>query len=100
MKYSLTDAAREDIRDLVNHIRLSQKSPQNARLVAARLKEEFRRLVQMPRLGQPRPELQDEAARVLHVSGVLVIYDPTLKPLTVLRVIHAARDLKRIGLRR
>jgi hypothetical protein len=27
---------------------------------------------------------------------VLVIYDPTLKPLTILRVIHAARDLGRI----
>jgi len=26
----------------------------------------------------------------MFVTGVLVIYDPTLKPLTILRVIHAA----------
>ena len=40
-----------------------------------------------------REELRDDAARVIEVSGVLVIYDPTLKPLTILRVIHGARNL-------
>jgi hypothetical protein len=33
--------------------------------------------VKMPRLGHTREELSDEEARVTHVSGVLVIYDPT-----------------------
>jgi len=56
------------------------------------MKDEFRRLVKMPRLGHPREEIADEAARVTHVSGILVIYDPTLKPLTILRVVHAARE--------
>ena len=100
MRYRLTHAARQDIRDIVHEIRVSQRSPQNARLVASRLKEEFRRLVKRPRLGHPREELEDEAARVTHVSGVLVIYDPTLKPLTILRVVHAARDLKRVDVRK
>jgi antitoxin ParD1/3/4/toxin ParE1/3/4 len=100
MKYRLTDAARQDVRDIVSHIRLSQNSPQNARLVATRLKEQFERLTEMPLLGHPRPEIEDETARVIHVSGVLVIYDPTLKPLTILRVVHAARDLSRVDVPR
>jgi antitoxin ParD1/3/4/toxin ParE1/3/4 len=100
MKYLLTDAAVRDIREIVRHIRVSQHSPQNAKLVVSRLKKQFRALAKLPTLGHVHPELQDDAARVIHVSGVLVIYDPTLKPLRILRVIHAARDLGRIDVRR
>ena len=100
MKYRLTESARQDIRAIVNHIREVQKSPQNARLVAARLKEQFGRLSERPLLGTARLEIGDLTARVIHVSGVLVIYDPTLKPLTILRVVHAARDLKQVEFRR
>lgn len=37
MKYALSEAATQDIREIVHHIRFVQKSPQNARLVATRL---------------------------------------------------------------
>lgn len=96
MKYRLTDAAEQDIREIVNYIRFVQKSPQNARLVARRLKAQFAKLVEMPNLGHVREELGDDHARVIAVSGVLVIYDPWLTPLTILRVIHGARHLGRI----
>jgi antitoxin ParD1/3/4/toxin ParE1/3/4 len=100
MKYRLTLAEVQDIREITRHIRIVQKSPQNAALVAKRLKKQFEQLVQSPRLGHHRKELNDDAARVLPVTGVLVIYDPSLKPLTILRIIHAARDLQRIDLHR
>jgi plasmid stabilization system protein ParE len=44
-------------------------------------------------------ELGDDAARVIAISSVLVIYDPTLKPLTILRVIHGARNLGQVDSR-
>jgi antitoxin ParD1/3/4/toxin ParE1/3/4 len=94
MRYRLTDAALQDIREITNHIRVVQKSPQNARHVATRLKAMFAKLVAMPNLGHVREELEDEKARVISVTGVLVIYDPSLKPLTILRVVHAARHLE------
>lgn len=96
MKYRLTDAARQDIREIVEYIRDMQGSPQNARLVARRLKSQFAKLVEMPHLGHTREELGDEHALVIAVTGVLVIYDPWLKPLTILRVVHGARHLGRI----
>ena len=74
----------------------SRRAPQNARLVAERLKKQFARRVESPHLGHVRPELHDDRARVIALTGVLVIYDPHLKPLTILRIIHAARDLRRI----
>jgi toxin ParE1/3/4 len=99
MSYQLTIAARDDIREIVRYIRDTQRSPQNALLVAQRLKAKFRKLVRLPQLGHPREELHDPAARVVFVSGLLVIYDPTIKPLTILRVVHGARDLRRVPTR-
>lgn len=97
MRYQLSEAAQQDIREITRHIRHIQRSPQNAKLVASRLKAAFAKLVRQPNLGHSRPELDDDAARVLVVRGVLVIYDPTIKPLTVLRIVHASRDLGRVS---
>jgi antitoxin ParD1/3/4/toxin ParE1/3/4 len=96
MRYRLTHLAQDDIREILQYIRDVQHSPQNASLVGTRLRTMFRKLVEMPQLGHLRSELKDPDARVVAVSGVLVIYDPSLEPLTILRVIHAARDLTRI----
>jgi plasmid stabilization system protein ParE len=100
MKYRLTEAAVEDIREIVRQIRVGQRSPQNAKLVARRLKKQFAIPAGMPGMGHIRPELRDDSALVIAISGVLVIYDPRLKPLTILRVIHVARDLGRIDPRK
>lgn len=97
MKYRLTVAAEQDIRDITNRIRTVQRSPQNALLVARRLRKLFRQLVELPNLGHAREELGDEAARVVAVTGVPVIYDPILKPLTILPVVDAVRSLKQIA---
>ena len=51
MKSRLTQAAAKDIREIAVHIRVSQRSPQNAKLVVSRLKEQFRRLAEMPSLA-------------------------------------------------
>ena len=99
MSYRLTKAAQQDIREITRYIRNVQKSPQNAKLIVTRLKAAFANLVTQPNLGHARAELDDDAARVIVVSGVLVIYDPALKPLTVLRVVHTSRDLGQISAR-
>jgi toxin ParE1/3/4 len=99
MKYRLTRSAQRDIREITRYIRVKQKSPQNALLVAKRLQQQFERLVEMPNLGHVRPELEDDRALVISVAGLVIICDPSLRPLTVLRVIHAARNLGDIDVR-
>ena len=96
MKYRLTEAALADVRELTRHIRLVQKSSQNARLVASRLKATFNKLARIPSLGHTREELADDHVLVYPVTGVLVIYNPTVKPLMILRVIHGARVLGKV----
>jgi plasmid stabilization system protein ParE len=61
MKYRLTGAAIRDIRQITSHIRQVQKSPQNAKLVATRLKRQFEQLEAIPRLGHQRQELSDKS---------------------------------------
>ena len=92
--------AAQDMREIIRHIRRVQRSPQNAKLVATRLRDSFRKLGRVPMLGHVREELRDENARVLAVTGLLVIYDPTVKPLAILRVVHGARNLRRVVTRK
>jgi plasmid stabilization system protein ParE len=60
MRYRLTEAAQQDVREITRHIRDVQRSPQNAKLVATPLKAAFAKLVEQPNLGHPRSELGDE----------------------------------------
>ncbi len=96
MKYSLTDAAEDDVSQIIRYIRVEQKSSQNAKLVGTRLRNHFRLLARHPGIGHTREELWDDSVRVSEVTGLLVIYDPIARPLLVLCVIHASRDLSRI----
>jgi plasmid stabilization system protein ParE len=82
MKYRLTDAAKRDVREITNHIRVVQKSPQNARLVATRLKKMFARLVEIPQLGHApldcKPFINPAEIRNKPTGGR--DYDPASRP--------------------
>ena len=96
-RYKITGPAARDIDGILNYI--AAQSVQNAVLVSTRFEKAFDRLVDMPKRGHPREELNDANAHVHFVTGYLVIYDPTLAPLHILRVVRGARDLGRVVLR-
>lgn len=94
MKYMLSAPAAADIDEILDYI--AAQSLQNAALVAGRFKKAFEQLCEKPSLGHRRDELADPSIRVYSVSGYLILYDATLSPLHVLRVVRGARDLKRV----
>ena len=51
--------------------------------------------VECPGLGHLREDLADEPLRFWPVYAFLIIYRPA-RPLEVLRVLHAARDVRRL----
>ena len=53
------------------------------------------KLAQRPLLGRRRPELLPEPYRFWSIPRyrLLLVYDPTNDPVTILRVLNAARDL-------
>ncbi|MBC7785780.1 MAG: type II toxin-antitoxin system RelE/ParE family toxin [Burkholderiales bacterium] len=97
MSYILTGPATRDIDEILDYI--AAQSAQTAVLVAQRFEKAFQRLADFSGIGHTRDELRDANARVVAVSGYLVIYDPTLMPVHILRVVRGTRDLGRIKTR-
>lgn len=95
--YKITVPATKDIEEILDYI--AGQSVQTAVLVATRFEKAFAKLAESPNLGHAREELKDDNTRVYFVSGYLVIYDATLTPMHVLRVVRGARDLERVASR-
>lgn len=93
-RYLLTLPASQDIDEILDYI--STQSVQTAITVAQRLENTFQRIAEMPGIGHERPELKDPHVRVLAESGYLLIYDPSLCPVHILRVVRGSRNLKSI----
>lgn len=94
MTYHLTGPATRDIDEILDYI--AAQSVQTAVIVSQRFDKAFRRIAEAPGIGHRRNELKDPSLRVVSVSGYLIIYDPTLSPLHILRVVRGSRDLGRI----
>ncbi|HBL30449.1 MAG TPA: type II toxin-antitoxin system RelE/ParE family toxin [Acidobacteria bacterium] len=93
-RFVLTSAAREDLEELVAYI--AKDSPTAARRVARELRNSMRKLARLPEMGHRRSDLCDEPLRFWQVYSFLVIYLPETKPLQILRVLRAARDVRAI----
>ena len=93
-RYLLTGPAAADLNEILDYI--GGQSGQSAVLVATRMEKLFDRIASAPGIGHRSKELRDESLRLIAASGYLVIYDPTLKPLHILRVVRGLRDLRRV----
>jgi antitoxin ParD1/3/4/toxin ParE1/3/4 len=95
-RFILAAAARADLREISDHIR--QDSPAAAKRVRDELRAAMRRLAEMPGLGHRREDLAaiDPALRFSSVYSYLIIYRTETDPLEIVRVLHGARDIRRI----
>jgi|SRR3954447_5226074 plasmid stabilization system protein ParE len=93
-RYVLTDAARQDIRSIVDYIR--RENPEAAKRVRTKLRLAMERLVKLPGIGHFRRDLTDRPVKFWGVYSYLIVYDPDSKPLTVVRVLHGSQDLPRL----
>ena len=93
-RYLLTDSAKADIREIVEYIR--QRSPSAATRVQSELRAQMRRLADYPGIGHRRLDLAGDDLRFSSVYSYLIIYLPETRPLQIIRVVHGARDVKRI----
>ena len=63
--------------------------------VLGRLERAFAELAEMPGIGHRREDLTPEGFRFWSVYDYLVVYDPAARPLTVGRVLHGRRGVRR-----
>lgn len=91
-RFVLTPAARSDIEEITAFI--AQDNPRAAARVRGDLREAMRRLAQQPGLGHLREDLAPTALRFWSEYSYLIVYLPETRPLQVLRVLHASRDVR------
>ena len=93
--YLLTAAAEEDLAEIVRFIAQSDGVGRASHVLEAFL-EAFDTLTFTPGMGYRREHLTGATLRWWPVLRFQVLYDPETDPLTVMRIVHGARDLDRI----
>lgn len=89
-----SEQADEDVLDIYNFIVSQSRSIEPAKRVLTKLYEKIDFLTEAPATGSIRPELYDDPhIRFWPVYSYLVIYSFTESELTILRIIHASRNL-------
>ena len=89
--FVLSAAAEQDMAAIDRHI--SANNPDAAVRVLRALREAMRALAEHPAMGHARADLTARPFRFWRVSAYLIIYQPDMSPLPVLRVLHSARDI-------
>ena len=92
--FVLTPAAEGDLLDILEYI--EQDSTDAAVRVRIALRDAMRLLAEHSHLGHVRTDLADEALRFWPVFSYLIVYRPETDPLQIVRVLHGARDVRRL----
>jgi plasmid stabilization system protein ParE len=95
IRWTLT--AEEDLRLLEDWI--SRDSPLNAINFTDRMVESVERLSGAPLIGRVVPEFDQEHLHELIFKGYRVVYSVDQSLVTILRVLHGARDIRRLATR-
>jgi plasmid stabilization system protein ParE len=90
----LTPSAKRDINEIWDYI--ARDSIEAAARVLDALESAMIKLAKNPEVGHWREELADKRHRFLLVYSYLIVYRYKTKPLQIVRVLHAARDLQSI----
>lgn len=92
LKVDLGPRARRDVFAIWDHI--AQDSPRAADATLRRIDKVVQHLAHNPETGRPRPELGAEIRSFPAIDSYLVYYRYSTTSLSVLRILHAARDIK------
>ncbi len=92
--YRLTPEAQAGVEEICAFV--AEDSIDAALRVLEEFERAFDQLAATPGLGHKREDLTRRPVRFWGVFSYLVVYDPEGTPLTVIAVLHGARDIKRL----
>ena len=93
-RFVLTPSAAKDLEDIWNYV--ARDSVRAAGRVIKSVEKAIRKLAKNPGLGHLREDLADSHHKFFLLYSYLMVYRPDTKPLQVLRVIHASRDVQAV----
>ncbi len=89
--FKLSPEAASDVRDIWAYI--AEDNVKAARNVRLSLFDACKLLAGNPNMGHSRQDLTDQPVLFWPVGSYLIIYDSRAKPLSVVRVLHGAREV-------
>jgi plasmid stabilization system protein ParE len=92
--FVLTPRAKQDVNDIWEYI--AGDNLEVADRVLDALENAMAKLAKNPSIGHWREELADKRHRFFLVYSYLIVYRHETKPLQIIRVLHAARDVQSI----
>lgn len=92
--YRLTPEARANVDEICAFI--AQDSVDAALRVLEALEDAFDQLAATPETGHRREDLTARPVKFWRVYSYLVVYDPASAPLSIIAVLHGARDVERL----
>ena len=93
--YQLTATAEAELGDILGLV-AERDGVHRALRVPNKFVKAFEFLASQPGSGRTRPKLTGDRIRWWPLFKWLVIYDPVSPPVSILRVIHGARELDRL----
>jgi antitoxin ParD1/3/4/toxin ParE1/3/4 len=93
-KFVLSPEARDDLDEIWLYI--SRESVEAADQVEAELRTAIRVLGERPGIGHRRPDLTERPVKFWPVYSYLIVYYPAKRPVEIVRVLHGARDARRL----
>lgn len=93
-RYRLTPTAQENVDAICAFI--AQDSVDAALRVWDSLEHAFEQLARTPEVGHRREDLTSRPVKFWNVFSYLIVYDPVGAPLTIIAVLHGARDVEHV----
>jgi toxin ParE1/3/4 len=94
-RYLFTDKANDDLADIEAYL-IEEGGVRTARHVLREIKEAINFLSSNPGAGHLREDLTDAPVKFWSVYSYLIVYDPVPRPIEILRIVHASRNIGRL----
>ncbi len=92
-RYRLSPEAQGDLADIKQYLN-GEGGARLARYVLGEIRAGIQCVAANPGAGHIRDDLTDEPVKFWPVFSYLIVYDPTLKPVGVARILHGSQDLE------
>jgi plasmid stabilization system protein ParE len=90
-RFIFTEGAETQLLEILDY--LADESESAAVRVRHAIYDAIGKLAESPGIGHTRQDLTDRALKFWSVYSYLVVYDPESRPLTIIAVLHGARDV-------
>lgn len=93
-RFVFTEEAEGQLLEILGF--LASESESAAVRVSDAIYDAIAKLAESPGIGHTRQDLTDRPLKFWNIYSYLLVYDPSSRPITIVAVLHGARDVKQL----